>query len=602
MEEENYFSCIPRCTTSEKFDLQYLPPDDPLVALSECVGKELYDALRDFVAFYRYRKPSIFPTELLSYYRDGSLYSRINMVGANAGVHGISIILEKVDLTVMIEEDDQVIDVVFPNQIVTEHLPAAKLESIACASSGKIQKISGVYGTNIVDYVTRKYNGQSIHNYAIMTDYNMYGLAHYDGDIVFNSYEAPFSGEIVGTKIYFQHAYEADGPICLNNKFYHCVASERVMSLATAVEVADSDGMVFCINSIEYNVKEVNTINLINNGTDKFSTSDGFTFYGNNTSGLTSRIVECEVLESGDVRPVVSKNDTVQVHSMKECMVLIDAPTLADVRNIFSENDIAVGGGVFYAPFSVCADIVHQALNYFNGKAVLSHMLITAILHEKGVYVDANVCREVLHELGVEDVIGVVYANRPIVSHTMSTLSVKEIYDILVEYGVAGTVHEMGVYLGIKLGYIVNSLDLWYMYRNRMFKVRHNKCVELNKWDISKLSYDLLPRYWLDYGQNNDRDNVEMVRSVTLETKNMFVVPSHLDVPDELGSAILLLCKYIGITNCYVNVGSLFALSMFSSFKDIYKSRIIQYGCVRDHNTADSHICSNRNRFLGKID
>lgn len=603
MEEENCFDCVPRSRISERISPAYLYPNDPVIALSEGIGGYLRNALVDFIAFYRNRKPSIFPTELLPYYRDGSLYSRVDMSGANPGVHGICAILEKLDLTVIAEDDEQVLDVTFPNQVSTDHMSAEMMSSMSCASHGTIQKLSGVYGSNVVDYVVRKYDGQSVHNYAIMTDYNMYGLAHYDGNLVLNSYEEAFSGEIVGDRIYFQHVYNASGPICLNEKFYECVDTEELTSIATAIDCEEVDGLVFCVNSIEYKVKEINTIDLLNTGSTCFMTSDGFKYYSREPTEFTAPIVECEVMRTGHVFPIKDRFDKKKAQSSSECVRILDSPTLTDLRNILGDHEVAVGGGVLYVPPDICAELVRQELKYTNGRARISHQLITTILHERGIYVDASLCSLILKVLGISSKLGVVVAGVPFSKQSVVSVTVREIYKAIQDYNITGTLHDLGLYLSTRHDMVINSLDLWYMHRNKLFKVRHNKCVGLNKWNPDKMSNDIVARYWLKYGYNNESTHAQnLLGAITSETDELLMANSPIDIRDEIGDVILVLFRYVGLGKYPTKVQSLLALSLFSSVKEKYKLRILKHGCIRNHDTAESHVCSNGNQFLGKID
>lgn len=591
------------------------------------LGKEVRAGVNSLVLLFHARLCNILP-EFLIPYRDSIGILADSLKSELAYTH-LSLVLQYMPCAIwddIARKGYSIIDVAYPQREKITPISVDTLNNLACISNHATYVISGHFGGNMINYVKEKEDGVAVHNWILTCDNDekysicVVGNVRYDTDC-----RVPFSGELCGDKVYpfYLVDCQSDFPetILIGAKTYSVV---RPQLLTIPQFLVDSpregmDGYIVCVNGVEYKIKFDNTVDLEYNGTHML-TAEGKKYPLAKKIDGPPGIYEC-VLKSDYAIALKKRPDKVRPQTNAGVHVTLRAPLVSTFKSVIPKVETEYEAFPDVYPYDMLLEIVYKYMSQYarNGIMVITPGAIRKALCARGIVITQEIIDYILSKSGTGRRYSIIDTN--IAELQMrgeyEYADCRSIYEFVAEQKEHFSAFKTAQLLANKKNMIVSVKRIILMvmrgelcmsgshivpirvggyvrsYRRKIYLRPDRSCTPVDAFDG-----------WLMYARNNfGKFTVETINTaLTRECAELLSLDVSEETMEEVGDVLLLVLKQ--------------AVNHFGHGKDIYDAelpfwklvrslpiltvalrkyerRLSKYGCIRNHDHAEPHICSN---------
>jgi len=525
-------------------------------------------------------------------------------------------------------------DFMVPHRQTTVQMTDDIANNLCLMSENGMQYVQGGNGEYAIDYIVPKHDGNIVYSFKVMCN-NL--VKHHlfvgrDVTLIDNSLHV-FVAEMYNHDIIMFYGYdqfEFPATIKINLieytvKYNMPITIEHFLTLNT---VGATDGYIFGINGIEYKVKYENTIDIVYRGGVSVKLL-GDNYIVCNRPDIVSCNIHEMVMRANQLVYLRPRPDKCVGQSSVEVLALQAAPTVNYVRSLLSNiKGPCYGSYHDVKPNNIIAsEICDYLIRDERSKvSVINTFVVKTIASRLGIVTTSQDLKHILRALGCQTTrlekrtrSQLLQLQFPIERHA----SRSDIYKLLLDTKLVLTPIELVRQLAMR-GYTTSLKRVNLMMLHCELRVLGSRVMAVRVCGRFLPFCDKRPpRVLCQY------DDLTFIRGLTiyaklnagahvLDTEIMNLKSEcdelfeHYRVTDvalhqEIGDVVMMITKVAlrvyaprsVIEDEHAFIWQLMSsLNIMQPFKQKCMDRISKYGCVRNHLTCGSHICSNGKEFV----
>jgi hypothetical protein len=551
-------------------------------------------------------------------------------------VSDLSAVLANVPCVITGEETYELInDFHTPYQQTTKHMNMTISGSLGVHTQNGACGIGCVGPLYVLDYIVPKYDGINVFSIRLKSEKLDVALVCFGAKFAMVDSMCAFAGEMMDNDrimLYHCNELQADFPVAIKlaGKSYNFV-SNKVVEMSAFVNgyvPEASDGFIFCINGLEYRVKHRPMIDLVYEKNRRYGLTRDNCRYDVLPTSEFDGIVEFEL--DHDILIARRKRIDRKVALSKfEVIENLEAPTVDYFRQLFSASKDAQFGlfrNVY--PLDALVAMIGSMLRKLKKQYVLvSPYSVRQLLKSKKIFIDDIVLKMVVAyytkgqltcHLSIEEIdkmalLPIKYADCVMMYDYLYRKKI-----ILEPYFICKAMsHELNVVTSIRrLMLMVVRGELHCIGGDISAKKVGGVFLKYTRNEYNRITTiedcnDYVGAM-CNYARNNNGKFVAVkeVESFESECKELLATNLSIEQQQEVGDVIMMWTKVL--MRMYLNGEPLidedasfwqllFNNELMKPFLDKMRIRIDAYHCVRHHETAGDHVCSNGIAFSRKL-